>query len=72
MGRGGIGGRSYPGPRDEYRSLDLVPIDHVVGGLVDIAERMPDASGRIFTLASGLSVRPHVRIRNGGSPRSMC
>jgi nucleoside-diphosphate-sugar epimerase len=34
-------------------SLDLVPIDHVVGGLVDIAERMADANGRIFHLASG-------------------
>ena len=34
-------------------SLDLVPIDHVAGGLVDIAERMREAAGRTFHLVSG-------------------
>ncbi len=34
-------------------SLDLVPLDHVVGGLADIAERMADADGRIVHLVSG-------------------
>jgi len=33
-------------------SLNLVPIDHVVGGLTDIAERMAQADGRIFHLAA--------------------
>ena len=37
-------------------SLDLVPLDHVVGGLVDIAERMAEADGRVFHLASGQPV----------------
>ena len=34
-------------------SLDLVPLDHVVGGLVDLAEGMTEANGRVFHLASG-------------------
>ncbi len=37
-------------------SLDLVPLDHVVGGLADIAERMADADGRIVHLVSGQPV----------------
>ncbi len=43
-------------PAGHGASLDLVPIDHVVGGLVDIAERMADANGRVFHLASGCPV----------------
>ncbi len=43
-------------PATPDASLDLVPIDHVVAGLIDIAERMPLASGRIFHLASGSPV----------------
>jgi len=34
-------------------SLDLVPIDHVAGGLADIAERMEAAAGQSFHLVSG-------------------
>ncbi len=34
-------------------SLDLVPIDHVADGLVDVAERIREASGRTFHLVSG-------------------
>ena len=34
-------------------TLDLVPIDHVAGGIVAIAERMDEAEGRIFHLVSG-------------------
>ncbi len=34
-------------------TLDLVPIDHVVGGLVDIAERLEAANGMVFHLAAG-------------------
>jgi len=37
-------------------SLDLVPIDHVVAGLTDVAERMAEASGRAFHLVSGAPV----------------
>ena len=37
-------------------TLDLVPIDHVVGGLTDIAEAMPRAAGRTFHLVSGAPV----------------
>ena len=37
-------------------SLDLVPIDHVVAGLTDIAERMTDAAGQTFHLVSGAPV----------------
>ena len=34
-------------------TLDLVPIDHVVGGLVDLVEHFPRARGGIYHLASG-------------------
>lgn len=37
-------------------SLDLVPIDHVVGGLTDIAEAMDRAAGGTFHLVSGAPV----------------
>ena len=37
-------------------TLDLVPIDHVVGGLTDIAENMQIAAGRTFHLVSGSPV----------------
>ena len=41
-------------PTGRQASLDLVPIDHVCAGLVDIAERMDDAAGRNFHLVSGM------------------
>ena len=34
-------------------TLDLAPIDHVVGGLVDLTEHFSRARGRIYHLASG-------------------
>ena len=37
-------------------SLDLVPIDHVVAGLTDIAERIAEAAGRTFHLVSGAPI----------------
>jgi len=49
-------GRMRVLPVSRGASLDLVPIDHVVGGLTDIAERMADANGQIFHLASGSPV----------------
>lgn len=46
-------GRVRQLPAAPHASLDMVPIDHVVAALVDIAERMDEADGRIFHLASG-------------------
>lgn len=43
-------------PAREDASLDLVPIDHVAAGLVDLAERIEDADGRHFHLVSGAPV----------------
>lgn len=37
-------------------SLDLVPIDHVVAGLVDLAEMIRQAAGQTFHLVSGAPV----------------
>ena len=37
-------------------SLDLVPLDYVVSGLVDIAEHMVQADGQVFHLAAGCPV----------------
>ncbi len=37
-------------------TLNLVPIDHVIGGLTDIAENMQTAAGRTFHLVSGCPV----------------
>ena len=34
-------------------TLDLVPIDHVIDGLIDLVERFEEAAGRTFHLASG-------------------
>lgn len=34
-------------------TLDFVPIDHVAGGIVTLANRMEDAAGRTFHLVSG-------------------
>ncbi len=54
-------------PASAGASLDLVPIDHVVGGLVDIAERIGEAVGRVFHLASGapMPVAELVRLAAG-------
>ena len=46
-------GRIRTIPAAHGASLDLVPIDHVVRGLADIAERMREAAGRIYHLVSG-------------------
>ncbi len=37
-------------------TLDFVPIDHVAGGLVDLAERIGEAAGGTFHLVSGAPV----------------
>ncbi|MBP0443831.1 SDR family oxidoreductase [Roseomonas sp. SSH11] len=55
-------GRIRSIPADPAATLDLVPIDHVVQGLADIAERMERAAGRIFHLVSGVPV-PVARLR---------
>ena len=49
-------GRIHVLPASPCASLDLVPIDHVIGGLTDIAERMAAASGRTYHLVSGAPV----------------
>ncbi len=49
-------GRVRVVPAEPGATLDLVPIDHVAGGLVDIAERMDRAAGRNFHLVSGTPV----------------
>ncbi len=46
-------GRIRDLPAAEGATLDLVPLDHVVGGLVDIVERFEASAGRAFHLASG-------------------
>ena len=46
-------GRIRDLPVAEAATLDLVPLDHVVGGLVDIVEHFEAAAGRTFHLASG-------------------
>jgi nucleoside-diphosphate-sugar epimerase len=40
-------------PATPDASLDLVPIDHVIGGLADIIERFDQAMGKTFHLVSG-------------------
>ncbi len=49
-------GRIRTLPATPGATLDLVPIDHVVGGLADIAEDMAAAAGRTFHLVSGTPV----------------
>jgi nucleoside-diphosphate-sugar epimerase len=43
-------------PASPCATLDLVPIDHVICGLTDIAERMAAAAGRTYHLVSGAPV----------------
>ena len=45
-------GRTGTLPAQAGASMNLVPIDHVVAGLVDIAERMAAADGTIFHLVA--------------------
>ena len=49
-------GRIHILPASPCASLDLVPIDHVIGGLTDIAERMMAVSGGTYHLVSGAPV----------------
>ena len=49
-------GRMRELPAAAHATLDLVPIDHVIGGLIDLIERLEEAAGRIFHLASGVPV----------------
>jgi hypothetical protein len=49
-------GRIHILPASPCASLDLVPIDHVIGGLTDIAERMATAAGHTYHLVSGAPV----------------
>ena len=49
-------GRIGPLPAPPGASWNLVPIDHVVAGLIDISECMAAADGRIFHLAASGAV----------------
>ena len=49
-------GRIHILPASPCASLDLVPIDHVIGGLTDIAEQMAAASGGTYHLVSDAPV----------------
>lgn len=49
-------GRVRAIPASAHATLDLVPIDHVVGALADLVARMEQASGRYFHLVSGAPV----------------
>ena len=46
-------GRIRALPTEPGATLDLVPIDHVVGGLLDLVERFEAARGHVYHLASG-------------------
>ncbi|WP_375403036.1 SDR family oxidoreductase [uncultured Sphingomonas sp.] len=43
-------------PATPNATLDLVPIDHVAAGLVDLAEQIHEADGGVFHLVSGAPV----------------
>ncbi len=43
-------------PASPGATLNLVPIDHVIGGLTDIVENMQAAAGRTFHLVSGCPI----------------
>ena len=49
-------GRIRQMPARADATLDFVPIDHVAGGLIALAEAMPDAAGGRFHLVSGAPV----------------
>src|SRR5262249_23742326 len=49
-------GRIHILPASPGASLDLVPIDHVIRWLIDIAERMAAAASRTYHLVSGAPV----------------
>ncbi|WP_375428214.1 SDR family oxidoreductase [uncultured Sphingomonas sp.] len=49
-------GRIGTMPATPNATLDLVPIDHVAAGLVDLAERIHEADGGVFHLVSGAPV----------------
>lgn len=60
-------GRISSIPSDRDASLDFVPIDHVIGGLIDIVDHWDSASGQIFHLSSGNSVAPQTLVDAIGS-----
>ena len=60
-------GRISSIPADRDASLDFVPIDHVIGGLIDIVDHWDSASGQIFHLSSGNPVAPQTLVDALGS-----
>lgn len=60
-------GRISAIPANVEASLDFVPIDHVVGGLVDIVTHWNKAAGKVFHLSSGNPVPPAMLVDAIGS-----
>ena len=60
-------GRISAIPSDVHASLDFVPIDHVIEGLIDIVNSWKDAAGRVFHLSSGNPVTPQSLVDAIGS-----
>lgn len=60
-------GRISTLPADTNASLDFVPIDHVVSGLIDIVDHWDTASGQVFHLSSGNPVAPQTLVDAIGS-----
>lgn len=49
-------GRVRALPASPHASLDMVPLDHVAAGLIDLTERVEEADGGTFHLVSGAPV----------------
>ncbi len=60
-------GRISSIPANIEASLDFVPIDHVVGGLIDIVNHWNDATGKVFHLSSGNPIPPTMLVEAIGS-----
>lgn len=60
-------GRISSIPANIEASLDFVPIDHVIGGLIDIVEHWNDAAGQVFHLSSGNPAPPTLLVDAIGS-----
>ncbi len=60
-------GRISAIPADIQASLDFVPIDHVIDGLIDIVNHWDKAAGLIFHLSSGNPATPQMLVDAIGS-----
>lgn len=60
-------GRISALPADDQASLNFVPIDHVIDGLIDIVDHWDAAKGQIFHLSSDDPVAPQMLVDAIGS-----